>query len=57
MTSETVESKFRYGSSTDGVSWCMYSALYIGTKGDKYEFCNSRGISLLSVVLKLYGRC
>ena len=33
----------------------MYSALYKG-KGDKCECSNSRGISLLSVVGKLYGR-
>ena len=33
----------------------MYSALHKG-KGDKCEYSNSRGISLLSVVGKLYGR-
>ena len=40
---------------TYGVAWCMYSALYNG-KGNKYICSNSRGISLLSVVDKLYGR-
>ena len=40
-----------------GVDWCdaCIIPLYKG-KGDKYQQSNSKGISLLSVVGKLYGR-
>ena len=40
---------------TYGLACRLYSPLYKG-KGDKYECSNSRGISLLGVVCKLFGR-
>ena len=54
LYSETVECKFRYGGSTCGLAWCMYSAPIYKSEGDKCECI--RGISLLSVVCKLYDR-
>ena len=57
MASETVEHMFLYGGNTHGLAWCMYRImpLYKG-KDDKCECCNSRDISLSSVVGKQYGR-
>ena len=43
------------GSCTYGLAWCCIVPLYKG-KGDKYECSDSRGISLLSAVGKLFGR-
>ena len=39
-----------------GLAWCMYIVPQYKGKGDKYEWSNLRGISLLILVGKLYGR-
>ena len=41
--------------STCGLAWCMYS-VPVQSKSDKHDCNNSSGISLLSVVGKLYRR-
>ena len=48
--------KFWYGGCTYGLAWCLYIVPRYKGRGDKCECRNSGGISLLSVVGKLYGR-
>ena len=57
MDSETIERKFCKGQNLYGLAWCMYSAYPpCKGKGHKGQCSNSRGISLLRIVGKQYGR-